>query len=158
MPTLLAPLSSLLEKNKGGTLQICINYRLPNKEKKIDAYPILQINKLLDQLSQAKVFSKIDLYQGYHQLPVQAGNKYKTAFLYCYSTFEYYVMPLELTNVPVAFQSLMNLCFHDMLDELMIIYLDNLLIYSRKKVEHEVYLYQIFNHLHKETLFAKYKK
>ena len=52
----------------------------------------------------------------------------------------------------------MNLCFHDMLDELMIIYLDNLLIYSRKKVEHEVYLYQIFNHLHKETLFAKYKK
>ena len=88
------------KKKKRGILRICIDYRLLNKESKIDAYLILQIDELLYQFSQAKVFSKMDLYQGYHQIPIQPRHKYKTAFLCCYNTFKYHIMLLGLINTP----------------------------------------------------------
>ena len=114
--------------------------------------------QIVGLLSQVKVFSNIDLYQGYHQIPIKPGHKYKIAFLCQYGTFEYCIMPLGLFNAPDIFQHLMNLCFHDMLDEFMTIYLDDLLIYSKSKAEHEVHLHRVFDHLYKETLFVKCKK
>ena len=120
--------------------------------------PIPSIDEQLDRLSKGRVFSKMNLYQGYHKIPIQPGHKYRTAFLYYYGTFEYCVMPLGLINAPATFQHLMNSCFYDKLDKFMTIYLDDPLIYSRSKAEHEVYLFCVFDHLCEDTLFVKCKK
>ena len=83
----------------------------------------------------------MDLYQGYHQIPIKLGNEYKTAFLYCYGTFEYHIMPLKLINAPATFERHMNSYIHDILDKFMIVYLDERLIYSGNKAENEVHLF-----------------
>ena len=90
-------------RKKTGELRIVIDYRMLNKQTRIDAYPIPRIDELLDRLSKARFFTKIDLASGYHQVKMAAGHEYKTAFLTRYGTYEWLVLPLGLTNAPATF-------------------------------------------------------
>ena len=97
---------------------MCIDYRLLNKNTRLDRYPIPRIDDLLDRLAKATIFSKIDLSQAYHQVAIQPGDEYKTAFQSRFGLFEYVVLPFGLCNAPATFQRLMNSVFHQALDDL----------------------------------------
>ena len=126
----------LFAKKKDGTLQLCVDYRALNKITKKNRYPLPLIGTLVDQLRKAKIFTKIDLRAGYNNVRVAQGHEWKTAFRTRYGSFEYLVMPFGLTNAPSAFQFFMNEIFHDMVDVCVVIYLDDILIYSDDEESH----------------------
>lgn len=121
-------------------------------------YPLPLIAELLDRLKSAKVFTKIDLQGVYNLLRIKAGKGWKTAFCTCYGHSEYLVMPFGLTNAPASFQHLMNHNFHDMLDIFVIIYLDDILIYSPDLETHQSHVIQDLDHLCQTHLYAKASK
>ena len=118
---------------KDGSLRLCVDFCGLNKITKKDQYPLPHISDLLDSPHKAKIYSKIDLWHTYHLVRIQEGDKWKTAFWTCYSSFEWRVMPFRLTNAPTAFQCFMNDVFGNLLD----VYLDDILIYSDSKEEHQ---------------------
>ena len=130
----------LFVKKKDGTFRMCIDYRELNKVTIKNKYPLPRIDDLFDQLKDAKVFSKIDLHSGYHQLRVKESHIPKTAFRTRYGHYEITVMPFGLTNAPAAFMDLMNRIFSEHLDKVIIVFIDDILSYSRDQKHHEDHL------------------
>ncbi|GJT70007.1 putative reverse transcriptase domain-containing protein [Tanacetum coccineum] len=143
---------------KDGSLRVCIDYRELNKLTVKNRYPLPRIDDLFDQLQGSNIYSKIDLRSGYHQLRVRDEYIPKTAFRTRYDHYEFQVMPFGLTNAPTVFMDLMNWVCKPFLDKFVIVFIDDILIYSRNKVEHEGHFKQILELLKKEELYAKFSK
>ncbi|GJY78896.1 putative reverse transcriptase domain-containing protein [Tanacetum coccineum] len=144
----------LFVKKKDGSFRMCIDYRELNKLTVKNRYPLPRIDDLFDQLQGSSVYSKIDLRSGYHQLRVQEEDIPKTAFRTRYGHYEFQVMPFGLTNAPAVFMDLMNRVCKPYLDKFVIVFIDDILIYSKNEQEHKEHLKQILELLKKEELFA----
>ncbi|GJV31725.1 putative nucleotidyltransferase, ribonuclease H [Tanacetum coccineum] len=148
----------LFVKKKNGSFRMCSDYRELNKLTFKNRYPLPRIDDLFDQLQGSSVYSKIDLRSGYHQLRFREEDIPKTAFRTCYGHYEFQVIPFGLTNAPAIFMDLMNRVCKPFLDKFVIVFIDDILIYSMNKVEHEGHLKQILELLKKEELYAKFSK
>ncbi|GJZ28743.1 putative reverse transcriptase domain-containing protein [Tanacetum coccineum] len=148
----------LFVKKKDGSFRMCIDYRELNKLTVKNRYPLPRIDDLFDQLQGSRVYSKIDLRSGYHQLRVREEDISKTAFRTRYGHYEFQVMPFGLTNAPAVFMDLMNRVCKPYLDRFVIVFIDDILIYSKSRKEHEGHLKLILNLLKKEELYAKFSK
>ncbi|GKA71380.1 putative reverse transcriptase domain-containing protein [Tanacetum coccineum] len=148
----------LFVKKKDGSFRMCIDYRELNKLTIKNRYPLPRIDDLFDQLQGARYFSKIDLRSGYHQLRVHDDDISKTAFRTRYGHFEFTVMPFGLTNAPAVFMDLMNRVCKPYLDKFVIVFIDDILIYSKMKEDHENHLRLMLDLLRKEKLYAKFSK
>ena len=126
----------LFVKKKDGSLYLCINFCNLNRISKKDCYPLLLVSDLLDSPRKAWVYSKIDLCHAYHLVCIANSDEWNTAFRTCYGLFEWSVIPFSLTNAPTAFQRFMNNIFSNLLDVYVMIYLDNILIYSNNMSKH----------------------
>ena len=135
-----------------------MDYRQLNKVTVKNWYPLPRIDDLFDQLQGARVFSKINLRSGYHQLRIRAEDVPKTAFRTRYGHFEFLVMPFGLTNAPAAFMDLMNRVFHNYLDRFVIVFIDDILVYSRSDEEHVQHLRVVLQTLREQQLYAKFTK
>nr|KYP72694.1 Transposon Ty3-I Gag-Pol polyprotein [Cajanus cajan] len=148
----------LLVKKKDGSFRLCVDYRQLNKFTIKNKYPLPRIDDLMDQLRGATVFSKIDLRSGYHQIKVKAEDIQKTAFRTMYGHYEYQVMPFGVTNAPAVFMDYMNRIFRPYLDHFVVVFIDDILIYSRTHEEHEEHLQTILQILKDKQLYAKLSK
>ncbi|GKC67762.1 putative reverse transcriptase domain-containing protein [Tanacetum coccineum] len=148
----------LFVKKKDGALRMCIDYRELNKLTVKNRYPLPRIDDLFDQLQGARYFSKIDLWSGYHQLRVHEDDIPMTTFRTRYGHFDFTVMPFGLTNAPTVFMDLMNRVCKPYLDKFVIVFIDDILVYSKSKEEHEVHLRLVLELLKKEKLYAKFSK
>ena len=137
---------------------MCIDYRDLNKVTIRNKYPLPRIDDLLDQLKGASVFSKLDLRTGYHQMRVEDDSVPITAFRTRYGLFEYRVMPFGLTNAPAFFMDLMQRIFRPFIDHFVIVFIDDILIYSRDMTEHARHLRIVLQTLRDHQLFAKFSK
>ena len=145
----------LFVKKKYGTLQLCVDYRQLNKMTVKNKYPLPRIDDLFYQLKGAGVFSKIDLRSGYHQLRIKDANVHKTTFRTRYGHYEFLVMPFGLTNAPTAFMNLMNCVFRPILYWFVVVFIDNILVYSKDRKDHDTHLRVVLETLRKEQLYAK---
>jgi hypothetical protein len=127
---------AIFVKKKDKTLRMCVDYRPLNEVTIKNKYPLPQIDILFDQLTGARVFSKIDLRLGYHQIYIRPEDIPKTAFTTQYGLFEYLVMSFGLTNGPTHFTYLMNSVFMPELDKFVVVFIDDILIYSKNEEEH----------------------
>ena len=148
----------LFVKKKDGSMRLCVDYRALNKHTIKNRYPLPRIDELLDRLGNAKIFSKLDLTSGYHQIRIADADIPKTAFRTRYGHFEFVVMPFGLTNAPSTFQALMNSIFHCHLDKFVIVYLDDILIFSETEEDHVEHLRQVLNLLRQHKLYCKLSK
>src|SRR5262249_39944726 len=148
----------LFVKKKDGSMRLCIDYRELNKVTIKNRYPLLRIDDLFDQLQGASVFSRIDLRSGYHQLRIKPEDVSKTAFRTRYGHYEFLVMPFGLTNAPAAFMDLMNRVYKPLLDKCVIVFIDDILIYSSTKEQHEEHLRMALQTLRQHQLYAKLSK
>ena len=148
----------LFVKKKDGSLHLCIDYRQLNKVTIRNQYPLPRIDDLFDQLQGAKVFSEIDLRSVYHQLKVRREDVPKTAFRTRYGHYEFLVMPFGLTNAPAAFMDLMNRVFGPYLDKFVIVFIDDILVYSSSKEEHAEHLGIVLQTLREHQLYVKFSK
>ncbi|KAL4291663.1 hypothetical protein GQ457_14G020350 [Hibiscus cannabinus] len=148
----------LFVKKKDGTLRLCIDYRKLNKLTIKNKYPLPRIDDLFDQFQGASVFSKIDLRSGYYQLKVKDSDVFKTAFRTRYGHYEFLVMPFGLTNAPAAFMDMMNRVFQPYLDQFVVVFIDDILVYSRSEDEHEEHLRIVLQTLRENQLYAKFSK
>ncbi|GJU42789.1 putative reverse transcriptase domain-containing protein, partial [Tanacetum coccineum] len=148
----------LFVKKKDGSFRMCIDYRELNKLTVKNRYPLPRIDDLFDQLQGSSDYSKIDLRSGYHQLRVREEYIPNTAFRTRYGHYEFQVMPFGLTNAPAVFTDLMNWVCKPYLDKFLIVFIDDILIYSKNKQEHEERLKLILELLKKEELYAKFSK
>ena len=121
-------------------------------------YPLPRIDLLFDQLAGAKVFSKIDLRSGYHQIKIKPEDIPKTAFTTRYGLYEYLVMSFGLTNAPAHFMYLMNSVFMPELDKFVVVFIDDILVYSKNKTEHAEHLRIVLTRLREHQLYAKFSK
>ncbi|KAI3754880.1 hypothetical protein L1987_54672 [Smallanthus sonchifolius] len=148
----------LFVKKKDGSMRMCIDYRELNKRTVKNKYTLPRIDDLLDQLQGASWFSKIDLRSGYHLLKVREEDIPKTAFRTRYGHFEFRVMSFGLTNAPAAFMDLMNRVCRPMLDRSVIVFIDDILIYSKNEGDHACHLKEVLEARKKEKLYAKFSK
>ncbi|GJS89613.1 putative reverse transcriptase domain-containing protein [Tanacetum coccineum] len=148
----------LFVKKKDGSFRMCFNYWELNKLIVKNRYPLPRIDILFNQLQGSSVYSKIDLRSGYHQLRVRDEDIHKTAFRTRYEHYEFQVMPFGLTNTPAVFMDLMNRVCKPYLDKFVIVFIDDILIYSCNKEEHTGHLRIILELLKKEKLYAKFSK
>ncbi|GJR68522.1 putative nucleotidyltransferase, ribonuclease H [Tanacetum coccineum] len=148
----------LATKTSDGSMRLCIDYRELNRITIRNRYPLPRIDDLFDQLQGAKYFSKIDLRSGYHQLRVREQDISKTAFRTRYGHYEFLVMPFGLTNAPAVFMDLMNRIFHEYLDKFVIVFIDDILVYSKSEEEHEQHLRIVLEILRQKKLYAKFSK
>jgi hypothetical protein len=147
----------LVEK-KDGAKRMCVDYRDLNAVTIKNKHPLPRIEDLFDQLQGACVFSKIDLRSGYHQLKIHLEDIPKTAFTCKYGLYEYTVMSFGLTNAPAFFMDLMNKVFMDYLDTFVVIFIDDILVYSKSEAEHEKHLKLMLQRLREHKLYAKLSK
>ncbi|CAL9006102.1 unnamed protein product [Prunus brigantina] len=148
----------LFVKKKDGTMRLCIDYRQLNKVTVRNRYPLPRIDDLFDQLKGAKYFSKIDMRSGYHQLRVREEDVPKTAFRTRYGHYEFLVMPFGLTNAPAVFMDLMNRVFRPFLDRFVIVFIDDILVYSKTLEGHKKHLRLVLKTLRRRQLYAKFSK
>jgi hypothetical protein len=148
----------LFVRKKDGSLRMCLDYRDLNRVTIKNKYPLPRIDNLFDQLKEATVFSKIDLRLGYHQLKVKEADIPKTAIRTRYGHYEFLVMPFGVTNAPFVFMDLMNRVFHKYLDQFVVVFIDDILVYSATHEDHEEHLKTVLSILREKKLFAKLKK
>ncbi|KAF8751545.1 hypothetical protein RHS01_08514 [Rhizoctonia solani] len=143
---------------KDGSRRLVVDYRRLNNRTKKNVYPLPRPDDLMAQLRGAKVFTKLDLRWGYNNVRVKEGDEWKTAFWTKYSLYESLVMTFGLTNAPAAFQHFMNKLFKDLLDVCVIIYLDDILIYSKTDADHTQHVHEVLKRLKENQLFCKASK
>ena len=148
----------LFVKKKDGSLRLCVDYCQLNKVTIKNKYPLPRIDDLFDQLQGASVFSKIDLRSGYHQLKIKEADIPKTAFRTHYGHYEFLVMPFGLTNAPAVFMDLMNRVFRPYLDKFVIVFIDDILVYSSSSDDHEKHLKIVLQTIRDKQLYAKLSK
>ncbi|XP_020262691.1 uncharacterized protein LOC109838678 [Asparagus officinalis] len=148
----------LLVGKKDGSKRMCIDYRELNAVTVKNKYPLPRIYDIFDQLGGSRVFSKLDLRSGYHQVKVKDSDVPKTAFRTRYGHYEFLVMPFDVTNAPATFMNLMNLVFYDVLDKFVEVFIDDILVYSKNEAEHAEHLRYVLKTLREHRLFAKYSK
>ena len=148
----------LFQKKHDGSLRMCINYQALNKVTVKNKYPIPLIADLFDQLGRAKFFTKLDLQSGYYQVSIAKGDEPKTTCVTRYGPYEFLVMPFSLTNAPAIFCTLMNKIFHPFLDKFVVVYLDDIVIYSNTLEEHVDHLKKVFRLLRQNELYVKKEK
>ena len=145
-------------KKKDETLRLCVDYRKLNRVTMKNKYLLPRIDDLFDQLNGACYFSKIDLRFGYHQLRVQDSDIPKTAFFTRYGHFEFVVMSFGLTNAPTAFMDLMNRIYRPYLDQFVVVFVDDILIYSKGRAEYEQHLQLALQVVKENQFYAKLEK
>jgi hypothetical protein len=149
---------TLFIDKKDGSRRMCVDYRFLNEVTIKNKYPLPRIEDLFDQMRGVKVFSKIDLRSGYHQLKIRMEDIPKTAFTSRYGLYEFTVMSFGLTNAPAYFMYLMNKVFMEYLDRLVVVFIDDILVFSRNEVEHEEHLRLVLQKLREHQLYAKFSK
>jgi len=148
----------LLVKKKDGKSRLCVDYRKLNEVTIQNKYPLPRIDDLMDQLRGSMDFSKIDLKSGYHQIRVKEEDMPKTAFKTRYGHYEYLVMPFGVTNALAIFMDYMNRIFHPFLDKFVVVFIDDILIFSKSREEHEEHLRQVLQVLKEKQLYANLGK
>jgi hypothetical protein len=143
---------------KDGTQMLCMDYRALNKVTVKNKYPLPRIDDLFNQLCGACVFSKIDLRSGYHQLKIWECDIPKIAFVSRYGLYQYTMMSFELTNAPIYFMYLMNKVFMEYLDKFVVVFIDDILVYSMNEEEHNEHLRLALQSLQEHRLYAKLSK
>jgi hypothetical protein len=149
---------ALFVKKKDESLRLCIDYRPLNAVTIKNKYPLPRIDVLFDQLVGAKVFSKIDLCFGYYQIKIRASDIPKTAFSTRYGLYEFLVMSFGLTNAPAYFMYVMNSVFMPELDKFIVVFIDDILVYSKNEEEHAGHLHLVLQRLREHHLYAKLSK
>ncbi|KAA0049808.1 uncharacterized protein E5676_scaffold142G00230 [Cucumis melo var. makuwa] len=148
----------LFQKKKDGSLRLCIDYRVLNKLTVRNKYPLPIITDLFDRLHGAKYFSKLDLRSGYYQVRIVEGDEPKTTCVTRYGAFEFLVMPFGLTNAPATFCTLMNQVFQEYLEKFVVVYLDDIVVYSTTMEEYRDHLQKVFQKLKENQLYVKREK
>ena len=148
----------LFAKKKEKTLRLCIDYRQLNRVTIKNRYPLPRIDDLFDQLRGARVYSKIDLRTSYHQPRVRDTDIPKKVFRTRYGNYEFTVIPFGLTNAPATFMDLMHKVFQPYLDKFVVVFMDDILIYSQSEWEHEYHLRIVLQLLRDHQLYAKFSK
>jgi hypothetical protein len=148
----------LFVKKKDGTLRLCIDYRQLNKVTIKNKYPLPRINDLFDQVGGAKIFSKLDLRSSYHQVRIKDQDINKIAFCTRYRHYKFVAIPFRLTNAPTTFMCLMNNIFSHYLDKFVVVFIDDILVYSKTEEEHDEHLSIVLQTLRKHKLYAKFDK
>jgi hypothetical protein len=150
--------TALFMKKKDHSLRLCVDYRPLSAVTIKNKYPLPRINILFDQLAGAKLFSKFDLRSGYHQIKIKPSDIPKTALSTRYGLYEYLVMPFRLTNAPAYFMYLINFVFMPELDKFVVVFIDDILIYSKNLEDHARHLHIILQRLRKHHLYTKFSK
>lgn len=148
----------LFVKKKDGTMRMCVDYRALNRITVKNSYPLPRVDELFDRLQGARYFSKIDLRSGYHQIRIAPEDVPKTAFRTRYGHYEFLVLPFGLTNAPATFMHLMHQALRPFLDECALVFLDDILIYSKTLEEHEQHVRRVLDALREQKLYAKESK
>ncbi|KAL0534003.1 hypothetical protein IC582_028280 [Cucumis melo] len=148
----------LFMKKRDGLMDLYIDYRELNKVTVKNSYPLPRIDDLFDQLQGATIFSMIDLHSGHHQLRIRDNDIPKTAFRSRYGHYEFIVLSFGLTNAPAVFIDLMNRVFKDFFDTFVIVFIDDILVYSKTEAEHEEHLHQVLETLRANKLYAMFSK
>jgi hypothetical protein len=148
----------LFVEKKDKSIRMCVNYRSPNEVTIKNKYPLPRIDDLFDQLKGAKYFSKEDLRSGYHQLKIRESDIPKTAFVTRFGQYEFTVMSFGLTNAPAYFMNLMNKVFMEELDKFVVVFIGDILVYSKSVEEHEQHFRVVLGKLRAHKLYAKFNK
>jgi hypothetical protein len=148
----------LFVKKKDGTMRMCVDYRALNRITVKNSYPLPRVDELFDRLQGARYFSKIDLRSGYHQIRIAPEDVPKTAFRTRYGHYEFLVLPFGLTNAPATFMHLMHQALRPLLDECALVFLDDILIYSKTLEEHKQHVRRVLDALREQKLYAKESK
>ncbi|KAF4546986.1 Transposon Tf2-5 polyprotein-like protein 3 [Elsinoe fawcettii] len=148
----------LFVPKKDGSLRLCVDYRGLNEITIKNRHPLPLISETLDRLGRAKWFSKLDLKDAYHRIPIKRGDEWKTAFRTRYGHFEYLVMPFGLTNAPATFQAYINRALGGLVDDICVVYLDDILIYSDTREGHVRHVCEVLERLRRYKLYASKKK
>jgi hypothetical protein len=148
----------LFVEKKDGTQRMCVDYRSLNEVTIKNKYPLQRIEDLFDQMKGASVFSKVDLRSGYHQLKIRELDISKTTFHTRYGLYEHTVMSFGLTNAPAYFMYLINKVFMEYLDKFVVVFIDDILIFSKMEEEHEKHLRMVLEKLRSNQLYAKFSK
>ena len=149
---------ALFVKKKDDSLRLCVDYRPLNAVTIKNKYPLPRIDVLFDQLAGARVFSKLDLRSGYHQIKIRPCDIPKTVFATRYGQYEYLVMSFGLTNAPAYFMYLMNSVFMPELDKFVVVFIDDILVYSKNEEDHAKHLRIVLQRLRDHQLYAKFSK
>jgi hypothetical protein len=149
---------TMFVKKRDGTLRLCIDYRKLNKVTIKNKYPLPRIDDIFNQLIGAMIFSKIDLRYGYHQVRIKDEDTHKTNFRKRYGHYEFVVVPFGLTNTPTTFMCLMNSVLNKYLDNFVLVFVDNISMYSKTRKEHEKNLKMALQVMREHQLYVKFNK